>query len=1472
MTIGRSLCSEALEDRTLLTGTIQGQKWLDQDADGSKDASEPYMNGWTIELLDDTGTVVATQVTQDLDIDGNPGVEIGAYQFSGLTAGAYVVREVQQSGWWQSAPDFQTTLNGSGPVSGDWDYSDSDGNSVPGPANWDTVAPTVNGFFQSPLDIPAGTPTVDLDTVLDVHYQPTQPEKVFNNGHTIEAEIHESHDNRIEIGINDKEFELAQFHFHTSSEHTVNGVAQEQELHLVHKSKDGGLSVIGVLLDEDPSGADNATLKPIFDAMSSIQNKDDEIVISDLIDLNALLPTDRSGWFYEGSLTTPPGSQGVNWFVYATPVKISSAQLAAYKAVANHDASHDFDPGNRPVQPLNGRQFNQLNHEVTVIDGLTSGNVNFGNYQLTTIQGQKWHDQDADGVKDASEPYVNGWSVELLDTSGNVVATQLTRDLDIDGNAGVEVGAYQFTGLKPGAYVVREVQLGGWLQSVPDFQTTLNGAGPVSGDWDYSDSDGNSVPGPANWDTVAPTVNGFFQSPIDIPAGTPTVNLDTVLDVHYQPTQPEKVFNNGHTIEAEIHESHDNRIEIGINDKEFELAQFHFHTSSEHTVNGVAQEQELHLVHKSKDGGLSVIGVLLDEDTSGADNVALKPIFDAMSSIQNKNDEIVIPESIDLNALLPTDHSGWFYEGSLTTPPGSQGVNWFVFATPVKISSAQLAAYKAVANHDASHDFDPGNRPVQALNGRQINQLNHEVTALSGLTAQNVNFANYRPLPLIVIGNDVPGSQSVVRIVDPATGADRVRLHPFDSGFQGNVHTAAGDINGDGVVDIIAAAGRGGGPRVQVFDGSNGSILRDFLAYDPDFRGGVYIAAGDVDGDGDIDIITGAGEGGGPHVRVFDGTTGAVMRDFFAFDPAFRGGVRIAAGDVNGDGDIDIVASTGPGAAANVRVFSGANVNTILRDFVAYDPAFLGGSFVAAGDVNGDGWADIITGAGTGGGPHVKVYSGADHSQLASFFAYGNDDRAGVRVAATDVSGDGLADIMVNPVAASNNAPIGFDSGNGFVPTSRGLNISQLGRGFYAGAPTAASPAADVHPEVAVPIRDQTATTGSTYSFTLPTGTFRDRNINDVLTYSATLVSGSLLPTWLTFNATTRTFSGNPASPGDVGTVQVRVTVNDNVSGTASDDFSLTVRDAATPAPTTGRIAIGAAFGASPWVQVLNATDGSVVRQFLAYDPRFIGGVDVAMGDVTGDGVDDIITAAGPSGGPHVKVYDGVSGNAVMSFFAFDAAFRGGVHIATGDVNGDGRSDIIAGAGAGAVPIVRVFSGADGSVMYNFLAYEAGFQGGVDVAAGDVTGDGKADIITGAGPSGGPHVKVFDGETLATVQSFFAYDAGFRAGVSVSAVDTNGDGRADIITGVGPGAAGQVNVFDGQTGNRRLSEFPFGRGFTGGVNVGNTNANNDSNRDVVAAKGSGSGPQISVLDGNDLSRLDDFFAFDSAFRGGALVS
>ncbi len=227
----------------------------------------------------------------------------------------------------------------------------------------------------------------------------------------------------------------------------------------------------------------------------------------------------------------------------------------------------------------------------------------------------------------------------------------------------------------------------------------------------------------------------------------------------------------------------------------------------------------------------------------------------------------------------------------------------------------------------------------------------------------------------------MPAAAAGTIVTGPESGLLPVRvfpegssLFPYGPSYAGGVRVASGDVNNDGSLDIITGTGAGITGHVKAFKGTDYSEVRSFLPY-TGFAGGVYVAAGDVNGDNFADIITGAGSGApGGHVKVFDGQTGGEIRSFFAFD-GFSGGVTVASGDVNGDGRADIITGAGPGSpGGHVKVFDGTT-GALGRSFFAYT-GFSGGIFVASGDVNGDSYDDIITGTDSGAAAHVKVFDG----------------------------------------------------------------------------------------------------------------------------------------------------------------------------------------------------------------------------------------------------------------------------------------------------------------------------------------------------------------------------------------------------------------------------------------------------------------------------------------------------------------
>jgi uncharacterized repeat protein (TIGR01451 family) len=293
--------------------------------------------------------------------------------------------------------------------------------------------------------------------------------------------------------------------------------------------------------------------------------------------------------------------------------------------------------------------------------------------------------------------------------------------------------------------------------------------------------------------------------------------------------------------------------------------------------------------------------------------------------------------------------------------------------------------------------------------GVDTNPANNSATDTDTIVASGISGAYTGPI--LVYGTDA-GLPGEVRVFNPTTLALIWDFFPYGPNFRGGVHVAAGDVNSDGIQDIITGPGAGGGPLVNVYNGFNLQLLKSFNAYNPNFLNGVFVAVGDINADGFADIITAPDAGGGPLVEAFDGATGNMLIAFNAYDPSFRGGVHVAAGDVTGDGRAEIVTGPGVGGGPLVEVFNAAN-GKLLVAFNAYNPAFLGGAFVATADLNGDGRDEIVTGPGVGGGSLVNLFDGGTGQMLLSFNTYNPLFIGGVRVGSLrDLNGNGSVEIL----------------------------------------------------------------------------------------------------------------------------------------------------------------------------------------------------------------------------------------------------------------------------------------------------------------------------------------------------------------------------------------------------------------------------------------------------------------------------
>lgn len=311
------------------------------------------------------------------------------------------------------------------------------------------------------------------------------------------------------------------------------------------------------------------------------------------------------------------------------------------------------------------------------------------------------------------------------------------------------------------------------------------------------------------------------------------------------------------------------------------------------------------------------------------------------------------------------------------------------------------------------------------------------------------------------------------------------------------------------------------------------------------------------------------------------------------------------------------------------------------------------------------------------------------------------------------------------------------------------------------------------------------------------------------------------------------------------------------------------------------RIITAPASGGGPQVRIIDSS-GKEITNFFVYPSSYRGGFNVAVGDVNGDGENEIVVAPTEGFGPNVRIFT-AGGNYLAQFNAYDSGFRGGVNIAVGDIDGDSVAEIITAPNSRGGPNVRIFGYRDGKyvpVAPNFMAYDSKFHGGVNIAAGDIDGDGVDEIITAPKSKGGPNVKIFDlidGEMKVAVSGFMAYDSKFRGGVSVAAGDVNGDGKDEIITGVEKGGGPQVRIYEVKSGENEVSLlssgfFAFDKNFRGGVNLAAGDVDLDGEQEIIAAVAGQDKPIIRIFKQDGTRVKNDFLAYSNSFKGGVNVA
>jgi hypothetical protein len=408
----------------------------------------------------------------------------------------------------------------------------------------------------------------------------------------------------------------------------------------------------------------------------------------------------------------------------------------------------------------------------------------------------------------------------------------------------------------------------------------------------------------------------------------------------------------------------------------------------------------------------------------------------------------------------------------------------------------------------------------------------------------------------VVFTGSSDGTLTAFALVNGVLTPTGQQFTPFP-GYHGVLRVAAGDFYGNGQTDYAVTTGSVGPQSVvEIISGTDGRVLVPQTAIFPGFDGGLFLAAGDIDGNGTAQLAVSADAGAGPAVQTFvvSGSSLQLQASFFAFDnPTYRGGVRLAIGDINNDGFADLVIATGGQAQGAVGIYSGAALrNGVATPLTSLTPfqGYNGPLTVAVGDMDGDGFAELAVSPDVGGPAHIEVWSGAalatganaaNLPMMANFFAFAPTDPSGARLAMSDLQGNGLDDLVVASGNAQNSAArvftfADFQTGNLSAPTAYPLGTATVD-GLYAADHTSSTDTGTTGTTNSDPSGTTTSSTSGTNSTAIPTPVASSGTSHQ--TFSATsnpALSGCTCPACL---ALARALKAAEAKSGQAATVTV---------------------------------------------------------------------------------------------------------------------------------------------------------------------------------------------------------------------------------------------------------------------------------------------------------------------------------------------
>ncbi len=344
--------------------------------------------------------------------------------------------------------------------------------------------------------------------------------------------------------------------------------------------------------------------------------------------------------------------------------------------------------------------------------------------------------------------------------------------------------------------------------------------------------------------------------------------------------------------------------------------------------------------------------------------------------------------------------------------------NAYLGAPKTSLQSTLNPQQTALTTGVWEREFEQGKVIVNATEEEQTIQLDGDFEKLHGSQDPLVNNGSIvseitlkskdgiillRPIDAINNATFVNGS--FARVFDANGKTKRTGFFAYEKSVRGGSQVVHFDLNHDGTLETISADA-----TYVSISHNNGTLLAKFAPYTDSFKSGVNISVGDLENDGSVEIVTGTENGGGPQVRVFNSDGVLINPGFFAYSKDFRGGVNVTIGDLNGDNIKEIITGAGFQGGPHVRMFK-KNGTLINPGFFAFDPAFRGGVNVASADVDGDGIDEVITAPGLGGKSITKIFNRDGHLK-SEFTIFETNSRQGMEITASDLDNDGKAEII----------------------------------------------------------------------------------------------------------------------------------------------------------------------------------------------------------------------------------------------------------------------------------------------------------------------------------------------------------------------------------------------------------------------------------------------------------------------------